>query len=77
MYDGDRATAIVDWELAHIGDPMDDIAWLSWRATQHGWPDFPARLREYEDVSDHRDPDRAKYYRLNARGSDPASGSPT
>ena len=51
MYDGDRVTAIVDWELAHIGDPMDDIAWLSWRATQHGWPDFPARLREYEDVS--------------------------
>ncbi len=67
MYDGDRVTAIVDWELAHIGDPMDDIAWLSWRATQHGWPDFPARLREYEDVSGITvDADRVKYYRLNA-----------
>jgi aminoglycoside phosphotransferase (APT) family kinase protein len=67
MYDGDSVTAIVDWELAHIGDPMDDIAWLSWRATQHGWPDFPARLREYEDVSGITvDPDRVKYYRLNA-----------
>jgi aminoglycoside phosphotransferase (APT) family kinase protein len=67
MYDGDRVTAIVDWELAHIGDPMDDIAWLSWRATQHGWPDFPARLREYEATSGISvDPDRVKYYRLNA-----------
>ncbi len=67
MYDGERVTAIVDWELAHIGDPMDDIAWLSWRATQQGWPDFPARLREYEDASGIAvDPARVRYYRLNA-----------
>ena len=67
MYDGDRVTAIVDWELAHVGDPMDDIAWLSWRATQHGWPDFPARLREYEAASGIAvDPARVRYYRLNA-----------
>ena len=60
MYDGDRVTAIVDWELAHLGDPMDDIAWLSWRATQQGWPDFPdADLREYEAASGIEvDPDR-------------------
>jgi aminoglycoside phosphotransferase (APT) family kinase protein len=67
MYDGDRVTAIVDWELAHIGDPMDDIAWLSWRATQHGWPDFPARLLEYEAASGITvDEARVRYYRLNA-----------
>ena len=67
MYDGERVTAIVDWELAHLGDPMDDIAWLSWRATQQGWPDFPARLREYEAASGIAvDPDRVRYYRLNA-----------
>jgi hypothetical protein len=67
MYDGARVTAIVDWELAHIGDPMDDIAWLSWRATQQGWPDFPARLREYEAASGIEvDPARVRYYRLNA-----------
>jgi hypothetical protein len=67
MYDGDRVTAIIDWELAHIGDPMDDIAWLSWRSTQHGWPDFPARLREYEAMSGITvDPARVHYYRLNA-----------
>ena len=67
MYVGEHVTAIVDWELAHIGDPMDDIAWLSWRATQQGWPDFPARLREYEAASGIEvDPARVRYYRLNA-----------
>ena len=67
MYDGDRVSAIIDWELAHFGDPMDDIAWLSWRATQHGWPDFPTRLREYEAASGLVvDPARVRYYRLNA-----------
>jgi aminoglycoside phosphotransferase (APT) family kinase protein len=33
MYADGKVSAIVDWELAHIGDPMDDIAWLSWRST--------------------------------------------
>jgi aminoglycoside phosphotransferase (APT) family kinase protein len=67
MYDGDRVSAIIDWELAHLGDPMDDIAWLSWRATQQGWPDFPARLREYELASGiDVDAIRVRYYRLNA-----------
>jgi aminoglycoside phosphotransferase (APT) family kinase protein len=67
LYQGDRVTAIVDWELAHLGDPMDDIAWLSWRATQQGWPDFPARMREYEAASGIAvDPERVRYYRLNA-----------
>lgn len=67
MYEDGRVTAIIDWELAHLGDPMDDIAWLSWRATQHSWPDFPTRLREYEAASGIAvDPDRVRYYRLNA-----------
>jgi aminoglycoside phosphotransferase (APT) family kinase protein len=67
MYIHGKVSAIVDWELAHIGDPMDDIAWLSWRATQHGFPDFPARMREYEAASGVEvDPARVRYYRVNA-----------
>ena len=67
MFLGERVTAIVDWELAHVGDPMDDIAWLSWRATQQGWPDFSARVREYQAASGIEvDPARVRYYRLNA-----------
>jgi aminoglycoside phosphotransferase (APT) family kinase protein len=67
LYRGDEVVGVVDWELAHIGDPMDDIAWLSWRATQHGFPDFPERLREYERLSGIPVvPERVYYYRVNA-----------
>ena len=60
MYAAGRVVAVVDWELAHLGDPMDDIAWLSLRATQEPFPGFPARLREYEELSGHEiDIDRA------------------
>lgn len=27
LYDGGHITAILDWELAHLGDPMEDLAW--------------------------------------------------
>lgn len=67
LYAGNEVLGVVDWELAHIGDPMDDIAWLSWRVTQHGFPDFPERLREYEQLSGITvDPARVHYYRVNA-----------
>jgi aminoglycoside phosphotransferase (APT) family kinase protein len=67
LYAGDEVLGVVDWELAHVGDPMDDIAWLSWRVTQHGFPDFPQRLREYEQLSGITvDPARVYYYRVNA-----------
>lgn len=69
LYADGKVTGIVDWELAHLGDPMDDIAWLSWRATQHGFPDFPARMREYEELTGIAvDDARVNYYRLNAFG---------
>lgn len=67
MYADGVVTAIVDWELAHFGDPMDDIAWLSLRTVQDTFTDFPARLAEYEQLSGHRiDEDRVWYYRLFA-----------
>jgi aminoglycoside phosphotransferase (APT) family kinase protein len=69
LYDDGRVTGIIDWELAHLGDPMDDIAWLSWRATQHGFTHLPDRLREYEAKSGIEvDDERVRYYRLNAFG---------
>jgi hypothetical protein len=67
MYAGGRVVAIVDWELAHLGDPMDDIAWLSLRATQEPFTDLPARLREYEEWSGNTiDVDRVHYYQVMA-----------
>ena len=67
MYLGGRVTAVVDWELAHLGDPMDDIAWLSLRATQEPFTDFPTRLREYEALTGNVvDETRVRYYQVMA-----------
>jgi aminoglycoside phosphotransferase (APT) family kinase protein len=67
MYEGGHVTAIVDWELAHLGDPMDDIAWLSLRSVQEPFTHLPDRLREYEELSGHEvDDDRVHYYRVMA-----------
>jgi aminoglycoside phosphotransferase (APT) family kinase protein len=30
-----EATAIVDWELAHLGDGVDDLAWAEWIVRTH------------------------------------------
>jgi hypothetical protein len=67
MYAGGRVVAVVDWELAHLGDPMDDIAWLTLRATQEPFPDLPARVGEYEALSGHAiDEPRVRYYQVMA-----------
>ncbi len=67
MYRGGRVVAVVDWELAHLGDPMDDIAWLSLRATQEPFTDFPTRLREYAELSGNPiDESRVHYYQVMA-----------
>ncbi len=34
LFDGDVVTALVDMEFAHLGDPMDDIAWILYRAPE-------------------------------------------
>jgi aminoglycoside phosphotransferase (APT) family kinase protein len=67
MYAAGRVVALVDWELAHLGDPMEDIAWLSLRATQDPFTDLPTRLREYEALSGHAiDEGRVRYYQVMA-----------
>ncbi|MDO8615008.1 MAG: phosphotransferase family protein [Dehalococcoidia bacterium] len=34
--------AVLDWELAHIGDPMEDLAWLCVRSWRFGNDNLPA-----------------------------------
>jgi aminoglycoside phosphotransferase (APT) family kinase protein len=33
---GEGLASVLDWELAHVGDPMEDLAWLSIRAWRFG-----------------------------------------
>ncbi|UUY04272.1 phosphotransferase family protein [Svornostia abyssi] len=35
-------TGVLDWELAHLGDPASDLGWLCVRAWRFGRPDRPA-----------------------------------
>lgn len=48
LWDGERITALLDWEMAHLGDPHDDLAFLSVRTAMHGLalPDFHRRVRQ-------------------------------
>lgn len=36
MFDAGGTRAILDWELAHIGDPVEDLGWLCVRAWRFG-----------------------------------------
>jgi aminoglycoside phosphotransferase (APT) family kinase protein len=29
LLDGDQIVALLDWELAHLGDPMEDLGWVT------------------------------------------------
>jgi aminoglycoside phosphotransferase (APT) family kinase protein len=70
LYRDGRVTAVLDWELCHFGDPMDDIAWLSLRTVQDTFTHLPDRLAEYAAASGHElDVDRIQYYRVFAETS--------
>jgi aminoglycoside phosphotransferase (APT) family kinase protein len=70
MYAGGRVTAVVDWELSHWGDPMDDIAWVSLRTVQDTFTHLPDRVAEYSALSGHDiDERRVWYYRLFAEST--------
>jgi aminoglycoside phosphotransferase (APT) family kinase protein len=64
LYEGEAVTAMLDWEFAHLGDPMDDIAWLTIRGhhlTRFGDP--PVELARYSEVTGTTiDPERVRWY---------------
>ncbi|MFA7554238.1 MAG: phosphotransferase family protein [Spongiibacteraceae bacterium] len=43
LYQGDKITALLDWEMAHIGDPAEDITWIY----RELWS--PQRFLSFED----------------------------
>lgn len=64
-------TAILDWELVHAGDPLEDIAWAGLRVFAAGTSriggliDRDAFNRRYADMSGvHLRPDVIRYYEV-------------
>jgi aminoglycoside phosphotransferase (APT) family kinase protein len=48
----DGFEAILDWELAHLGDPMEDLGWLCVRAWRFGGIHPVAGLGGYDELFD-------------------------
>ena len=65
MFEAGHLSAIIDWELAHVGDPMEDLAWFSMRCVMEPVPDFAAALTAYETAAGRPvDRDRIRYHRV-------------
>ncbi len=46
-----RVSAVLDWELAHLGDPHEDLAWLWMRGAHTEFGDPRRRFTEYESAA--------------------------
>jgi aminoglycoside phosphotransferase (APT) family kinase protein len=65
IYAAGRVQAIVDWEIAHWGDPMEDVAALSVRDMATPVGSFARRVEQYEAaVGEGVDSGRLRYYRV-------------
>jgi aminoglycoside phosphotransferase (APT) family kinase protein len=42
VVDAEGLAAVLDWELAHLGDPMEDLGWLCVNSWRFGRIDLPA-----------------------------------
>lgn len=63
MVDGGRVSAVIDWELAHVGDPHEDMAWLWMRGAHTSFGDPQLRLAEYEAAAGRSlDPERLRWH---------------
>lgn len=63
IFEGERITALTDWEQAHLGDPMKDWAFALWRGADSLLP-REEMFRIYEERSGLRvDLDAIEYYK--------------
>jgi aminoglycoside phosphotransferase (APT) family kinase protein len=67
LYLGDRVSAVLDWEFAHFGDPLEDLAWICVRDVATPFGDVAGSFRLYERLSGvPLDLARVRYYRVAA-----------
>jgi aminoglycoside phosphotransferase (APT) family kinase protein len=52
IVDDDGLAAVVDWELAHLGDPGEDLGWMCVRAWRFGGAGAAAGLGSHEQLLD-------------------------
>jgi len=52
MVGPDGLEAVIDWELAHLGDPMEDLGWLCTRAWRFGSDQPVAGVGPYDQLFD-------------------------
>lgn len=73
LFGPDGLRAVLDWELAHLGDPLEDLGWLcvrSWRfGNDHlpvgGLADRGEFFAAYEQAAGVRiDPERVRYWEV-------------
>jgi aminoglycoside phosphotransferase (APT) family kinase protein len=50
LVDGEGLVAALDWELAHLGDPLEDLAWFSIRAWTFGGGGEVAGISSLDDL---------------------------
>lgn len=65
LFEGARVTALLDWEFAHLGDPLDDLAWIAVRAHLLGeFGDLAANFRRWSGLTGLPvNQERVEYYR--------------
>ncbi|MGP0032847.1 MAG: phosphotransferase family protein [Acidimicrobiales bacterium] len=74
MFEADRMTGIIDWELAHIGDPMLDLALIRGRDFYNPGADLGDWFRTYENLGGATiDWPKLSYYTVKAMAITPLS----
>ena len=72
LVDPDGLTAVLDWELVHVGDPMEDLGYLSIRAWRFAGPHPVAGVGSFGDLfdayvsagGDAPDPERVRWWQV-------------
>ena len=65
LYQGEEVTALLDWEVVHYGDPMEDLGMVCLRSLIQPFVPLPEAFAAYEAAGGAKvDLDRLRYYRL-------------